>query len=35
VLDPDAPVARTLEIVGMKDAARVIASREQLESASS
>ena len=23
VLDPDAPVARTLEIVGMKDAARV------------
>jgi anti-anti-sigma factor len=33
VLDPDAPVARTLEIVGMKDAARVIASRDQLESA--
>jgi anti-anti-sigma factor len=33
VLDPEAPVARTLEIVGMKDAARVIASRDQLESA--
>jgi anti-anti-sigma factor len=33
VLDPDAPVARTLEIVGMKDAARVIASRDQHESA--
>ncbi len=33
VLDPDAPVARTLEIVDMKDAARVIASRDQLESA--
>jgi anti-anti-sigma factor len=33
VLAPDAPVARTLEIVGMKDAARVIASRDQHESA--
>jgi anti-anti-sigma factor len=33
VLDPDAPVARTLDIVDMKDAARVIASRDELESA--
>ena len=33
VLDPDAPVARTLEIVGMRDAARVIGSRDQLEAA--
>ena len=35
VLDPEAPVARTLEIVGMKDAARVLRSRDQLESAPS
>jgi anti-anti-sigma factor len=34
VLEPDAPVARTLEIVGMRDAAR-ISSREQLENAPS
>lgn len=33
VLDAEAPVARTLEIVGMKDAARVLRSRDQLESA--
>ena len=33
VLGPEAPVARTLEIVEMKNAARVIASRDQLESA--
>jgi len=33
VLDPDAHVARTLEIVGMKDAARVVASRDQVKSA--
>lgn len=31
VLDPDAPVSRTLDIVGMKDAARIVASREALE----
>lgn len=35
VLDPDAPIARTLEIVGMKDAARVVASRDQVKSAPS
>lgn len=35
VLEPDAPVARTLEIVGMRDAARILASREQLENAPS
>jgi anti-anti-sigma factor len=33
VLGPEAPIARTLEIVEMKHAARVIASRDQLESA--
>ena len=35
VLDPEAPVSRTLEIVGMRDAARVVASRDELERAHS
>jgi anti-anti-sigma factor len=29
VLDPEAPVSRTLDIVGMRDAVRVVASRDQ------
>ena len=35
VLDPGAPVARILEIVGMKDAARIVASRDQLQQTAS
>lgn len=35
VFDPGAPVSRTLEIVGMRDAARVVASRDELERAHS
>ena len=35
VLDPEAPISRTLDIVGMRDAVTVVDSREQLERASS
>ena len=35
VLDPAAPVSRTLEIVGMREAARIVASRDGLEPAPS
>jgi len=35
VLDPEAPISRTLDIVGMRDAIRVVASRDQLDRASS
>ena len=35
LLAPDAPVARVLEIVNMKDAVRIVPSREPLEHASS
>jgi anti-anti-sigma factor len=32
VLEPTAPVSRTLDIVGMKDAVRIAHSRDELES---
>lgn len=35
VLDPEAPVSRTFEIVGMREAARVVASRDGFERAQS
>ena len=35
VLDPEAPISRTLDIVGMRDAVTVVDSREQFERASS